>query len=140
MERLTFLNGDGIPCVRDEQCHEERIDENYRESKLNHFADQEYLKLLKAALDQLNAYKQAEKEGRLLILPCKVGDTVWYKTYTNNGKTYLGIRPHKVLAHKEYIIVEGYPINTELQLDWLGKVWYISQEEAKNLMRREENG
>lgn len=140
MERLTFLNGDGIPCVRDDQCCEERIDENYRESKLNHLADQEYLRMLKAALDQLTAYKQAEKEGRLVMRPCKVGDTIWYRTYTNNGKTYLGIRPHKVLAHKEYIIVEGYPINTELQLDWLGKVWYLSQEEAERALEGMRNG
>ena len=29
------------------------------------------------ALDQLEKYQQAEKEGRLVVLPCKVGDTVW---------------------------------------------------------------
>lgn len=55
MERLT------VP--------DERIDENYRGSKIDRYADQEYLKLLKAALDQLTEYKQAEKEGRLVILP-----------------------------------------------------------------------
>jgi len=31
----------------------------------------------KKALDKLMEYKTAEKEGRLLVLPCKVGDTVY---------------------------------------------------------------
>lgn len=31
----------------------------------------------KTALDKLMEYKTAEKEGRLLVLPCRVGDTVY---------------------------------------------------------------
>ena len=31
----------------------------------------------KTALDKLMEYKTAEKEGRLLVLPCKVGDKVY---------------------------------------------------------------
>lgn len=154
MKRLTFRNSDGIACVRDDQCHEEQSG-HYCGPAIDRLADYEDLGLLAEeivdivqqetaqfdvmqtlqiviALDRLEKYQQAEKEGRMVILPCKVGDTVWYNTYINNGRTCLGVRPHKVLAHKEYIVVEGYPINTELQLDWLGKIWYLSQEEAKN--------
>ena len=29
------------------------------------------------AIDKLAAYEDAEEHGRLIILPCKVGDTVW---------------------------------------------------------------
>lgn len=28
-------------------------------------------------LDKLAAYEDAEEQGRMVILPCKVGDTVW---------------------------------------------------------------
>ena len=29
-------------------------------------------------IDKLAAYEDAEEQGRLVILPCKVGDTVYY--------------------------------------------------------------
>lgn len=45
--------------------------------EINRLADQEYLKMLKAALDQLSAYKQAEKEGHLVALQCKPGQHVF---------------------------------------------------------------
>ncbi len=50
---------------------------NYRGSKIDRIADQEYLRLLKAALDQLSAYKQAEKDGYLVTLSCKPGQHVF---------------------------------------------------------------
>lgn len=28
---------------------------------------------------KLNEYEEAKAEGRLVVLPCKVGDTVWFK-------------------------------------------------------------
>jgi hypothetical protein len=31
-------------------------------------------------IDKLAAYEDAEEQGRLVILPCKVGDTVYYLT------------------------------------------------------------
>jgi hypothetical protein len=30
--------------------------------------------------DELKRYKQAEQEGRLVVLPCKVGDTVYHRS------------------------------------------------------------
>ena len=32
----------------------------------------------KMALEELKSYREAEEQGLLLRLPCKVGDTVWY--------------------------------------------------------------
>lgn len=157
MERLTFLNGDEIPCVRNDQCFEEQS-EHYCGPAIDRLAAYEdthmmppdvmHMRMDMAILtalfdgidvDRMREIVAAEREGRLVISPCKVGDTVWYKTYTNNGKAYLGIRPHKVLAHKEYIVVEGCPINTELQLNWLGKIWYLSQEEAEKALEAMKN-
>lgn len=36
-------------------------------------------------IDKLAAYEDAEEQGRLLILPCKVGDVVYY---VDGGKSY----------------------------------------------------
>ena len=37
--------------------------------------------LLKSALDKLADYEDLEEQGRLVKLPCKVGDTVWDNDY-----------------------------------------------------------
>lgn len=91
-------------------------------------------------LGRLEELAEADKAGRLVVLPCKVGDTAWFKTYTNNGKTYLGIRPHKVIGHKKYMIVEGYPVNTELPLDGLGQDWFLTREEAEKALEAMKDG
>ena len=111
----TWLTPEEIECIK--QCANE---------------DKELTKCPVCLDERIRELAEADQEGRVVVLPCKVGDTVWYNTYINNGRTCLGIRPHKVIAHKVCMIAESYPINTELQLDWLGKVWYLSQEEAKN--------
>ena len=60
MERLTikFPNGYlfNLPNVKDEKAQEE------------------YLEKLSKKLGQ---YEDAEEQGQLLMLPCKVGDTIW---------------------------------------------------------------
>lgn len=45
--------------------------------------------LLKSALDKLAMYEDLEEQGRLLKLPCKIGDTVW-------NYSYFGLRDYKV--------------------------------------------
>ena len=41
------------------------------------------------AADKLAAYEDAEDEGRLVILPCKVGDTFYYIAGTLRGNEYV---------------------------------------------------
>ena len=41
-----------------------------------HFSGLEMAKL-HSALMELKKYQEADKEGRLVVLPCKVGDTLW---------------------------------------------------------------
>lgn len=45
--------------------------------------------LLKSALDKLAMYEDLEEQGRLLKLPCKIGDTVW-------NYSCFGLRDYKV--------------------------------------------
>ena len=67
-------------------------------------ADEIALKLMRLAdLESLCSYTrlrelaEADKDGRLVV-PCKVGDTVYFRTYDCNGTVDLGIQPHKVTA------------------------------------------
>lgn len=84
-------------------------------------------------VDRMREIVAAEREGRLLILPCKVGDTVWYEEYgIENGKLVkYGIQPHVVLTHFEYMVAEGKQLNRWLPLGGLGINWFLTREEAE---------
>lgn len=74
-----------------------------------------------AALRKLNEYQEAEAEGRLLILPCKVGDVVYitgskyragrWETWVNTGKFRLS------------------------DLEKLGKTVFLAREEAEAALK-----
>ena len=63
MKRYTFISDDYyvISC---EECFDDQ-DENYSGP----------------AIDKLAEYENLEEEGRLVILPCKIGDTVYQPSY-----------------------------------------------------------
>ena len=42
-------------------------------------------------LDRLEELAEADKDGRVVVLPCKVGDTVYFRTYDCNGTVDFGI-------------------------------------------------
>lgn len=57
------------------------------------YATQEFIRVQK----ELECYKRAETEGRLLVLPCKVGDTVYTII---DGKIYEGEVYH--ISYSDY--------------------------------------
>ena len=76
-------------------------------------------------------------EGKLVYLSCKVGDDIYYNTYIDNGKTSIGIKPHKIKRVKIEFCTEGADI-PECEI---GKTVFLTLEEAeKALKEREKNG
>jgi hypothetical protein len=63
---------------------------------------EDYIGLL---IDRLAAYEDAEQEGRVVMLPCKVGDTVYWTS--NFGKA---IHHGKITALK----ISGFGIDLEI--------------------------
>ena len=96
MERLTFLNGDEIPCVRNDQCFEEQS-EHYCGPAIDRLAAYEDTGLTPEEVrsmcgewcammsvwnsignyDRLHELAEADRDGRVVVLPCKVGDGLW---------------------------------------------------------------
>lgn len=104
MERLTFLNGDYFWCVSNDNCFEEQS-EHYCGPAIDRLAAYEATglepeevakfakyeretKLLIKDLNDLMAYRMAEQEGRLLVLPCKVGDTVFFIDFCTTAEDF----------------------------------------------------
>lgn len=77
---------------------------------------------------------KADKDGRLVVLPCKVGDTVYFRTYDCNGTVDLGIQPHKVTAIVGRAIVGGRYTDAVLLPGQYGVSWFLTREEAEKAL------
>lgn len=81
--------------------------------------------------DRLRELAEADREGRAVILPCKVGDTVYFRTYDCNGTVDLGVQPHKVTAIVGSAIVRGRYDFVGLLPGQYGVSWFLTREEAE---------
>lgn len=90
--------------------------------------------------DRLRELAEADKEGRAVILPCKVGDTVYFRTYDCNGTVDLGIQPHKVTAIVGLAIVRGRYDFVGLLPGQYGVSWFLTREEAEAALKEAQNG
>lgn len=94
------------------------------------------LKESKTLTEQLTLLKhirelaEADEDGRVLILPCKVGDTVWFKTYKNNARDCIGVQPHEVTRISASIIVPGEIVDIGIPVDQIGVRVFLSETEA----------
>ena len=99
----------------------------------------EYYGLAPAQMDRAADLLHAEQEGRLVVLPCKVGDTVWTNTsvlgdrYRKADRPYpvkvvfIGMGAECVYFHVEYSNARVFPF----EFDQFGKTVFLSREEAE---------
>ena len=80
--------------------------------------------------DRLRELAEADKYGRVVILPCKVCDTVWFKTYKNNARDCIGVQPHEVTRISASIIVPGEIVDIGIPVDQIGVRVFLSETEA----------
>ena len=84
-------------------------------------------------LEELKSYKDAEKQGLLVRLPCKVGDTVYVPT--RNFISELRITVVSVYKHGVYfrwMLDSGiYPNLSGFSKSELGKTVFLTREEAE---------
>ena len=90
-------------------------------------------------LDRLEGLAEADKDGRLVVLPCKVGDTVYFRTYDCNGTVDLGIQPHKVTAIVGHAIVRGGYTDVGLLPGQYGVSWFLTREAAEKALEAMKN-
>lgn len=82
-----------------------------------------------------NEIVKAEQEGRLVVLPCKVGDTVYFHTYAKNATVDLGIQPHEVTATRAYVVTRGEFSDVGHLAQHFGKTVFLTREEAEKALR-----
>lgn len=150
MERLTFLNGDEIPCVRNDQCFEEQS-EHYCGPAIDRLAAYEdthmmppdvmHMRMDMAILtalfdgidvDRMREIVAAERGGRVVVLPCKLGDTVWL-VVTKRSRIYA--TEHKFVKRSRLTF-----LNMERVLQEFGKTVFLTREDAEKALEGMRNG
>lgn len=91
--------------------------------------------------EKLAAYEDAEEQGLLLKLPCKVGDTLYsalgekvMKSEVLSVKYHCEAENHGVFI-RERIIIETDDIVTEINFSDIGKTVFLAQAEAEQKLK-----
>lgn len=161
MERLTFLNGDEIPCVRNDQCFEEQSEHYcgpaidrlaaYEDTGLTpeevHSMSGEWCAMMSVlngigSYDRLRELAEADKGGRLVVLPCKVGQRVFALMDTDkhisecevkrigmgNKIGFIGLEPIGARGREYGVALNGF-----------GKTVFLTREEAEKALEAMKN-
>ena len=103
--------------------------------------------LIGAAIDKLSEYETAEEEGRLVVLPCKVGQCV-YTNFSMSGwymrkdkRPYIGrIVFIGLNANDPYFnIILGEGKMLQFKFSEIGKRVFLAREEAEKALEEMEN-
>ena len=140
MERLTFEGNfcdiaqcRDSACKQDGTCTQRKVWErlkDYEDAGLSPQACAEAREIEETlsgydySISRMVELMKADKDGRVLILPCKVGDTVYRLQYIEQppGRFTVGIVPIKFAL---------------IWLEEFGKTVFLSREEAEKTMKEE---
>lgn len=85
---------------------------------------------IKDVLDRLRFYEDLEEQGKLIKLPCKIGDTVYNMAPQRYGKEY-----HETIVDKIIIDKDGMFLHFEFGLmknvNCVGDLLLMSKEEVE---------
>ena len=97
-----------------------------------------------AALDMLNKYQTAEKDGRLVVLPCKAGDTLYEVTGRKTISEYRvkAIRVELLCVFIEWEIEKGFVWQSlaGITQNEIGKTVFLTREAAEKALEAMKDG
>lgn len=148
MERLTYRDKDGFPMMKKrggfKQGGVERLaayEDTWLEPEeidMDHEAAEQLRHLCRDCdLERLEKLAEADKDGRVVVLPCKVGDTLF--------RVFAGeILEHKV-GNMRYLAIQGrWDIDTTPFCSYvessIGKTIFLTREEAKAALEAKRDG
>ena len=94
--------------------------------------------------ERIRELLKADKDGRVVVLPCKVGDTVYEVTSRKTISEYRvkAIRVELFCTFIEWDIVAGFVDKSlfGVSVDEIGKTVFLTREEAEKALEGMENG
>lgn len=70
-------------------------------------------------MNKLAAYEDAEEQGRLVVLPCKVGETVFVIERSDKWPRYYCVKASEPI--KSFLVSEG---DLDLNVEAISEYWY----------------
>ena len=151
VERLTIKKQNGDCVIKGNGCvygwYSYGLDQGFEKDGLNG---------LKEAFYKLAEYENAEEEGRLTILPCKIGDTVWvvthpinvfddieydeyaqdelYEAYVSSITFYKNSNQYRIYAKETNQFIKAYFRGCDF-----GKTVFLSKKEAEKALKEMKN-
>ena len=157
MERLTFEGNfcdiaqcRELPCKYDGNCTQKEVCELYPESvealKLSMMgkAISEITEFDGLPIDRLRELAEADKDGRVVVLPCKVGDTIYFDRahpilqYKVTGYE-MGEASISQVRSKHVDKETGLTFNFTFRPGSIGKTVFLSREEAEKDLQEMED-
>ena len=97
---------------------------------------------IQKAFEKLAEYEELEDRG--LLLPCKVGDTLYAIGFNNNKPVvYESVVLNILIAEKEiafHVKIDEFEINSQLKQSMFGKTVFLTKAEAEQKLKEMENG
>lgn len=87
-------------------------------------------------LDRMRELVQADKDGRCLVLPCKVGDKVYVPDRNNMKVLKKEVRQVSFNHHGKWLVFVGCIV---IDVGEFGKTVFITREEAEAALKGEQN-
>ena len=148
MERLTHRDKDGFPMMKKrggfKQGGVERLaayedtERTPEEIDMDHEAAEQLRQLCRNCdLDRLEELAEADKDGRLVVLPCKVGDIVWANLDGMRHTRKCVIEFVNIGSHITTIVfstVDGLREQYGVNPCSFGKTVFITREEAEKAL------
>ena len=108
--------------------------------------DWENCKTIEDVIDKLAEYEGLEEQGRLVKLPCKVGDVVYYvcdnrvmSSEVLSVKYHAEAENHGVFI-RERLAVDFEGIPAEIDFDTIGKTVFLTKSEAEAKLKELRGG
>lgn len=152
MERLTkreLLAGHYVAFVSDEDCFDMwSVPKKFMGNAIDRLAAIEDILGDTYDLDRLRELVEADKAGRCVVLPCKVGDRVFV---LHNAKGSVPFVTSAVVAgmhvrderakcgqpRREYLVVRSNGYSKHITIDKIGKTVFITREAAEAALAKE---
>lgn len=84
--------------------------------------------------EHIHELLRAEQDGRLVVLPCKVGDAVYFSTHNGTICSHI-IRRFERNKKSDYMCSSLW-----IPIDEFGKTVFLTREEAEKALEARENG
>lgn len=138
MERVTQKDERGYYLVGDGIYSDWGVPEKFRGDDVDRLASIEDILGDEYDLDRLRELARADREGRCAVLPAPLGSQVWKFKYPTrideNGEEW-------TICSVRKATVEPAPFGLTLSMvNQIGKIYWLSEEDALAALRREQDG